>query len=155
MVKDLIDANSRRYGQCFATERAMREMLAEHGVRVGARSVARVERKLAAKGIIRRRRVMPNGGTVRGHYSKKGTTVRALISRQEQRATRRKRAKAKRALERAAHRLPPNPPKPRPIVEPNGQLTLTDLARHLLATVLHKPETIDAEPPPTERDPPT
>jgi hypothetical protein len=123
----LVDALSRRFGACFATERGMREALGRKGQRPGERSTSRVLRKAVRDGLVRRVRVFRGGLLPSGRISNAGTTINVLISRQERRAAQRARAKAKRRQAACAPRPAPRPslPGPTPDVE---QLTFEEYA---------------------------
>jgi hypothetical protein len=108
---DLVDALSQQYAFAWASERAMRDMLGHKGPRPGERSISRVLRRAAAKGAIRRVRVMPGGRLPNGQISRYGTTLNVRKSRQEQRADARRSKKERAAKERAA-RIAPRPPPP-------------------------------------------
>jgi hypothetical protein len=122
-----VDALSRQFGSCFATERYMRDALGRKGPRPGERSTSRVLRKAVREGLVRRVRVFRGGRLPSGRISNAGTTINVLISRQERRAAARARAKAKRRQAACVPRRVPRPslPGPTPDVE---QLTFEQYA---------------------------
>jgi hypothetical protein len=110
---DLVDFLSHRYGKCFASERAQRELMTRHEGRApGERSISRVLRKAKRDGLIVRRRIFPGEKMPNGQIARYGTTTNVLLSRQEQRSRRRRKAKEEAARARAASR-PRQPLAPR------------------------------------------